>query len=385
MPKPPNELTCGAERSRLAPASNSFERHDQGPDLQITVRCSCDSGTVIERPINFERPRRLRCGSCRHEWRVTPEWLDRFNQALEACPVCGTDCQSEDRPDFCAEPEDPSHDDSAVRGSHWYHSSTHENWPDRKFDPATGLDDVTKRRMEARGCGVAAWADRQRTKALHVGTYEAAIENMFRRMNHEGSGGDQFYLYRVQLHPDCLIEPGVHREPTNFVGDAHLAEVCAPGVTVFRYVNVHEDPSNVSLAIDPDAIRAVQRVPVPLPVDATNPWVLTATAQLSDAASQPPPQPKGKLQRWRQREVSALASEARRLELEVAARLPLTLRARFTAGFDEAGFEVVPAAFPMKLVGLARLVLGPRAVLDALDGQRWRLLHPVGGEAVVPR
>ena len=37
---------------------------------------------MIERPINFERPRRLRCGSCRHEWRVTPEWLDRFNQAV---------------------------------------------------------------------------------------------------------------------------------------------------------------------------------------------------------------------------------------------------------------------------------------------------------------
>ena len=101
----------------------------------------------------------MRCGSCRHEWRVTAEWLERFNQALEVCPVCGTDCQGEDRPDFCAEPENPSHDDSAVRGSYWYHSSTHENWPDRKFDPAPRLTEVTKRRMESMGAGVAAWAN----------------------------------------------------------------------------------------------------------------------------------------------------------------------------------------------------------------------------------
>ncbi|HET7477105.1 MAG TPA: hypothetical protein VFJ97_13920 [Dermatophilaceae bacterium] len=140
---------------------------------------------MIERSINFERPRRLRCRSCRHKWLVTAEWLDRFNQALVACPVCNTDCRGEDRPDFCADPEDPVHNDSAVRGFHWYHSSTHENWPDSNFDPAARLTADTNRRMEAMGSGVGAverWAERQKAKALHVGTYEAAIENMFRRM-----------------------------------------------------------------------------------------------------------------------------------------------------------------------------------------------------------
>lgn len=322
----------------------------------------------------------MRCGSCRHEWLVTAEWLDRFNQALERCPACGTDCQGEDRPDFCADPEDPAREDAAARKFYWYHSSTHQNWPNRNFDPAARLTDVTKRRMEAMGSGVGAWASRQKAKALHVGTYEAAIENMLRRMDDQGSSDDQFYLYRVQLDPNCVIEPGVHQEPTNFVGDAYLAEVCAPGANVLRYVNVHEDPSSVSLAIELDAIRAVQGIPMPLAVDATDPWVLDATARLSAATSKPAPQPKGKLQRFRLREVTALATEARRLESEIAAGLPPALRERFTTGFDEAGFDTAPTAFGTKLVGLARLVTAPRAVLDALDAQSWRVLPAIEGE-----
>lgn len=325
---------------------------------------------MTERVVNFERLRRMRCGSCRHEWRVTAEWLDRFNQAFEACPNCGTDCQGEDRPNFCAEPNDPSHDDSTVRRLHWYHSSTHETWPDKDFDPAKQLTDVTKQRMEAMGSqsgGVERWANRQKAKALHVGTYEAAIENMFRRMDDQGGSADRYFMYRVQLSPNCVIEPGVHQEPTDFVGDAHLSEVCAPGVNTLRYVNVHEDPSSISLAVDLNAIHAVQRISVPMRVEENDSWTLDATARLLDAVSQPPPP----LQHWMRRGPSALMSEARKLEEEIAASLPLVLRERFSAGFDEAAFESNPNEFPRKLIGLARLVTDPRAVLDSLDTQQW--------------
>ncbi|MDQ7993287.1 MAG: hypothetical protein AAGC63_09310, partial [Propionicimonas sp.] len=68
------------------------------------------------------------------------------------------------------------------------------------------------------------WTARQKAKALHIGTYEAAIENMVRRKADQSGSGEQFFLYRVELSPDCVIEPGVHKEPTNFVGDAHLAD-----------------------------------------------------------------------------------------------------------------------------------------------------------------
>jgi hypothetical protein len=81
----------------------------------------------------------MRCGSCDYEWHVTAEWVDRFDQALEACPACGTEFQGENRPDFCVEPDEPTCDDDAARKRYWYHSSTHANWPDKEFDPAAQL------------------------------------------------------------------------------------------------------------------------------------------------------------------------------------------------------------------------------------------------------
>lgn len=317
----------------------------------------------------------MRCGSCRRVWRVNAEWLNLFDQALESCPDCGTDCQSEDRPNFCAEQDDAAHDDSLVRELYWYHSSTHANWPAKDFDPTALLTDVTKQRMRAVGCGgggLERWAERQRTKALHIGTYESAIENMFRRMRDQDGSAEQFYLYRVRLSPDCVIEAGVHQEPTDFVGDARLADVCGPGVNTFRYVNTHEDPSSVSLAIEVDAIHAVQRISVPLPVHAADSWVLDATSRLLDVASRPAPLPRSALERMRRQMLSALAVEARRLETEISARLPLALRDRFHAAFEETSFDADPGAFPAKLLGLARLVTNPQAVIGSLDSEPWR-------------
>ncbi|HET7477106.1 MAG TPA: hypothetical protein VFJ97_13925 [Dermatophilaceae bacterium] len=149
-------------------------------------------------------------------------------------------------------------------------------------------------------------------------------------------------------------------------------------------MNVHEDQSSVSLAIGPGAVHAVQRIPLPLTVDESDPWVFNATQRLLAAASKPSPEPKSELQRRMRRETSALSSEVRRLESEIAARLPSTLRERFSAGFDEGAFEAAPGAFPMKLVGMARLVTNARAALDALDAQPWHVLQLIGGDADLP-
>ena len=315
----------------------------------------------------------MRCGSCRHEWNVNAEWLARFDRALEFCPNCGTDCQSEDRPNFCAGQDDAAHDDSLVRELYWYHSTTHVNWPAKDFDPTALLTDATKDRMRDLGAGggLERWAERQRTKALHIGVYEAAIENMFRRMRDQDGSAEQFYLYRVQLSPDCVIEAGVHGEPTDFVGDARLADVCGPGVNMFRYVNSHEAPSSVSLAVGVDAIHAVQRISLPLPVPATDSWVLDATSRLRDAVSRPDPMPRTALERIRRQMPSALVVEARRLEAEIAATLPSEVRDKFYARFEETSFDADPGAYSAKLVGLAGLVTNPDAVIGSLDSEPW--------------
>lgn len=319
----------------------------------------------------------MRCGACRHEWLVTVEWLDRFNQALVGCPRCNTDCQGEDRPDFCVDSDEPMRDDAAVRSTYWYHSSTHDNWPDRNFDPAADLTDDTKQRMEAAtGPGaVERWAARQRAKALHIGTYEAAVESMFRRMTDQADSNSQFYLYRVELEPDCVIEPGVHKEPTNWLGDAYLNEVCDPGTTVLRYVNVHEDKSNVSLAIEARAIRAVQGIAIPLTSSRSLPWIVDATERLLAASSKRSPEAPSELRPWIARPPSALRAEAIAIESEIAESLPSDMRARFSLEFDQAAFADAPEAFPAYLVAMARLVTDPQTTLEGLDAQPWRMCH----------
>ena len=59
----------------------------------------------------------MRCGSCSYEWKTNDEWLDRFNQGEETCPICGTDCQVEERPNFWAAQDDPSYDDTNVQAT----------------------------------------------------------------------------------------------------------------------------------------------------------------------------------------------------------------------------------------------------------------------------
>lgn len=334
---------------------------------------------MIERTVDFERLRYMRCGTCAREWEVDAEWLDRFDAGDEPCPQCGTDCTSENRPDFWVRPHDPVHDDSAVRNLYWYHSSTHAVWPDKNFDPAAQFTEEGRRRMESStGPGaVERWAARQKTKALHVGTYEAAIENMFRRMSDQSDAASQFYLHRVQLRPDCVIQPGINPELCGSFGDSQLADHSDPGVNVLRYVNGYEDPSNVSLAIEIDAVWRVQSIPIPLAVDADDSDLRAATERLLAEAGKPaveePPEddddPLEQLLRRHRVPVTPLAAEAGALREEVADRLPSMRRARFSVEFEEAGFPAAPSAFPAKLIGLARLIDHPRAVIDTLDEQ----------------
>lgn len=208
----------------------------------------------------------MRCGRCNYEMLVDHAWMDRWERGRELCPACGIDCTVEDRARPTYEPEDLVLHDENVASVYWYHTSTIADWPQHDFDPAAGLTQETIEQMTRsllQG-GFDRWVARQKSKALHVGTYEAAIENMFRRMANQPQGNKQFYLFRVELEPEARIELGVHREPTNWVGDAHPEEFLSSGNQVYRYINEHEDPGGISLALTRDAIKAVTGIPVPL-------------------------------------------------------------------------------------------------------------------------
>ena len=303
------------------------------------------------------------CERCGHRWTVTLEWIERWEESREACPGCGVTCEAEDAARVTIDSDDAALVDEAVPSLFWYHSSTHSDWPRRTIDPAARLTATTRMMMggEER---VAAWAERQRAKALHVGTYEAAIHNMLRRIDDQGDEGQQFYLYRVRLRPDVSVRPGWLIDPSNFVGDVELAEVCPPGVDVARYLNYHEDPGGLSLALGRTAIASTQRIVLPLEGPPAS-WAIHAATQI-EAATAPASTLSPDSSRPRKRyEPSAQSRRADQLTRAVAESLPANLRRHFRAA---AAFEgnATAAEWAQRVSGLVQLVTSPAPVLAEL-------------------
>lgn len=317
----------------------------------------------MERRIDFWRDRRMLCSGCGHEFVVDLDWIDRWEQSGEKCAGCGLTCEHEDAPRVTVDPDDAVLDDAEVARFAWYHTSTQPDWPTKGFDPEAVLTPET-RRMMGGDRHVAAWATRQRAKALHVGTYEAAVHNMLRRMRDQADHGSQFYLYRVHLKPSVVVRKGWLVDPSDFVGDVVLNLVCPPGVDVARYLNYHEDPGGLSLALGRDSIAYVQRVAIPLPATFDADWARNAISALTDASDALIP-PAGKLARF-MRPSSLQAAKARELDAALADRLPVNLREQLAsaAGFGESDD---PARWARRSSALAGLVLDTAQVLAALD------------------
>ncbi|MFJ5644767.1 hypothetical protein [Streptomyces sp. NPDC093223] len=319
----------------------------------------------MERRIDFWRERQMLCGRCGHRWRVDLYWIDRWERAEETCAGCGMTCEHEDSPRVTLDFGDPALDDDRVAQLFWYHTSTQPDWPTRDFDPAAVLAPEFRRMMggEQR---VAAWAARQRAHALHVGTYEAAVHNMLRRMRDQAEQRSQFFLYRVSLEPSVVVRAGWLVDPGNFVGDVVLDEVCPQGVDVARYLNYHEDPGGLSLALGRDAIAGVQRIAVPLPDTWDGGWVRDAAAALEGVSGSVVPAA-FKPDRF-MRPSSSRAVLGRELGAFLAGKVPVNLRNQFAwaAAFVE-GED--PEQWARRTSGLFVLIDDPTRVLAALDRQ----------------
>lgn len=321
---------------------------------------------MMERPIDFTRDRRMACPKCASEWVVTLDWIDRWDQAREKCPGCGATCEKEHAPRVTVDPSDPALRGDDVPLFFWYHTSTHANWPARTIDPAARLTTQTKLMMGG-DAHVAAWAERQRSKALHVGTYEAAIHNMLRRLADQGDEGAQFYLYRVQLRPDVAVNNGWVIDPSDFVGDVALDEVCPPGVDVTRYLNFHEDPGGLSLALGRSAIASTQRLEIPVFDMVDEHWVETTTADLLNA---PAVEPSALRLRFARRRPlpSPQVPRARQITRRLGKKLPISLREQFEAAtvYVEGG---LPERWARYTNALLQVVIQPESVLAQLDAQ----------------
>lgn len=209
------------------------------------------------------------CTGCGERVRIAAQDYER-QSTIQTTPysqcVCGTLVDiTRERPTL-RNADDPALHDDLVGQLYWYHSSRYELWP----DVASYTADVTESaagavrfglhpdRIVERKCGL----------ALHLGTYEAAIENMFRRLQDQ-DGGDRstvrYWLHRVRLNlqPGDL-DPSVGEEFTTMFGDVELGDLYSRGGRASRYVNLHEAIGSISLAVDPAVIHLVATIALPV-------------------------------------------------------------------------------------------------------------------------
>lgn len=285
--------------------------------------------TLLDRPVDFYRARNTRCAACGHEEAFDLAWLEGWSHGDERCPACGVDCTEEDATCIIADQRDLALDDASVSSFSWWHTSTFPDWPSLSFAPAARLTEDTRRRMGSGG--VERWSRRQLDKALHVGTYEAAIHNVLRRIRDQPEPDSRFYLCRVTLRPDVVVAKGCRGELVDWMGDVPLNDACPPGVDATRYVNQHEDAGGVSLALGREALLAVQRLEVPLAPSPRPDWWGTAVAELLRAATLPlreSPDDSAVLDRWRRptAATSPVAKAQHELSRHLTLDLPVNLR-----------------------------------------------------------
>lgn len=322
-------------------------------------------GQDVERSVNFHRRRHMVCQRCKLRSVVSLDWIDRWEQGGETCPQCGLDCEADEAARLTVDPGDLALDDQLAVRLAWYHTSIHADWPASNFDPLAGLSQRARSAMGA-GIEVDRWADRQRARALHVGTYEAAVHNMLRRISDQQDAGRQFYLYRVYLQPKtALLETWV-RDPSDFVGDVILQEVCPPGIDAVRYLNLHEDPGALSLALGRSAISHVQRIEIPAADWGDDGWIANAVVELGRVPRAPAPIAPGTFRS--KATLSPRGETARRLAVGLARTLPVNLQRPFEAASRFIpGTE--PRAWAQYVLGLFHLVSEPRRALAKMDVQ----------------
>ena len=217
---------------------------------------------LIERPASFRYGYNMTCAHCRGITPLTAStyYRERGHARIE-CAHCPGDIHYGPYVVALRDADDPVLDDQVALGTAWYHTSTDPCWPGRgrAMTPAEVAslkhgtpDDVADRVRES-----------YEKQALHLGTYEAAIESMLRKMRHQDEGGIQFWLYRVALRRDSMmIKPGYRNETCEEISQITQEKLGDSGA--IRYLNVRESPGSISLAVHPRSLAAVQGIPLPV-------------------------------------------------------------------------------------------------------------------------
>ena len=122
-------------------------------------------------------------------------YRERTVEALAPCEHCDGEVHFGPAVALLRDENDPALGD--VTRFAWYHTSTSAHWPSTNFGATAAA--AARRTAEHLGLDAEYMVEKATTKALHVGTYEAAIENVFRRMQDQTDASSQFFLYHVAI------------------------------------------------------------------------------------------------------------------------------------------------------------------------------------------
>lgn len=212
----------------------------------------------------FDYDYRMKCDCGGSSYLSAVDYEAELNSARMPCEHCDRRIHFGPAVMALRNPDDPMLDNIQVSQVAWYHTSTTPEWPSVTFaeDQRATLRQATRHiRPEQR----AKYVERQLNQALHVGTYEAAIENMLRRISDQNDAGSQFYLHRVTLEvPPSMINDGYRDENHEAAARVSSSDLRDAGLAAVRYLNVHESPGSVSLAVVPESITCVQTTELPI-------------------------------------------------------------------------------------------------------------------------
>ncbi|MFC9797219.1 hypothetical protein ACFVJI_31825 [Streptomyces sp. NPDC127584] len=226
-----------------------------------------DGAGLIERPITFGCDFRMRCDNCGRASTLRGADYVRLEDeaaALMDCDHCDASFHFGPLAAGIRDQSDPALDDSLISSLSWYHTSVYADFPSAQYE-----HDMRAALALAHGRGHVddpeAVVRARLGKALHLGTYEAAIENVYRHMRDQDGGASAFYLHRACIDVGSgRVNPGYRNETEERAADISISELTDLGLDAVRYVNVWESWGSVSLAVRPHVITATQTIPIPI-------------------------------------------------------------------------------------------------------------------------
>lgn len=212
-----------------------------------------------ERKIDFNHGFHLVCRQCSFSnWLTAEEYAVALGKTSD-CQQCRR--QYDVAPEFAnhRDPHDEVIASTQLHDFYWYHSTLETNWPsaDYKWAAAERANYAATMSPEELNNKQSFMED----QAFHLGTYEAAVENMLRLWDENGKRDSQFYLHRVKLRDGLAFPAEVHSDrDTEKITQASIRGLDASGI---KYLNTKESVGSISLAVVREAIARTQRISVP--------------------------------------------------------------------------------------------------------------------------